>query len=510
MKHLLLVLLFITFKIESQNWNVFNSAYRYNYEFNNAGIITNVLFADTVSLNGNDTILSTNRIVSECNNRCVTTTVTVPSGKRYFIKNMPQFLQRKITKFSNGYTRLHDTASLYIKNAGLVGSTWLFDSVNTVTAIVVTSGIVTVFGQSDSVRTILLNNVDTLLLSKNFGILKFPELYAKNKYYSLRGIERNKYYDQNALYGQKVINAWDIHNYQVGDVFCFRKIFNDNKDISGPITHHLYQQTTITSKSITAGGYIYTVDRFTYGFALRWGSLVYKVDGYYSNAVPLSYYITGNSIMPENAIYPGAISGYAIEAESQYFYQQPSAINIGTLAKDLNGKYYKCLGGITGSIAATCAPSATLRGLYTFPNSSPSQAILNIEPWVENGIAMLQDGFGLINFSASVFELGVFRELLCFERNGVSIYGPKIVGINEIANESPVRIYPNPASNTISILGNEIEELRFFNTDGRLVKELHGDFNQNIDVKDLTQGLYFIDVKTSAGNLYKQKLLIQY
>lgn len=510
MKQILLVLLLLGLSAPAQNWSFFNSAYRYNYEFNNAGIITNVLFADTVSLNGNDSVFNLNRIVAECINRCATTTVTVPSGSRYFIKNLPQFLQGKIIKLPGGWTHLQDTTSQYFLSTGQIGSSWTFDSSNAISASVVASGIRNVLGQSDSVRVILLNGADSIIVSKNFGVLKFPLPYAQNKYYTLVGIERNRYYDQTALYGQKVINGWDIHNYQVGDVFCIEKDGTDAKNISGPISHNYFQQSTITSKSITANGYMYTTDQYRFGYGISLSSLVYKVDGYYVNSVPLNFNITTNTIMPENSIYPGKLVMTGDDLDDYHFNFQPGAENVGVLAKDLNGSNYKCLGGLQSSNTAVAAPAGTVVGLDGFIVNSPGNPkILESNMLWHASSIVFKEGFGKLSYHSYVHELSVYKRVTCFTRNGVSIFGPKIIGVKEITSNDQVLLYPNPAQNSVLIDVADHYSVSLLDISGRMVLHKNCEGASAIDVEGLPEGMYFISVQTTKGKLSTQKLIIE-
>jgi hypothetical protein len=165
----------------SQNWNAFNKAYRYNYRYNNSALISNVLFADTVYQSGSDTIYNLNRIGVECTNSCPT--VTAPLNQaNHLIPNVPQFMQRKIRKYSNGTLLLFDTTKIIIRPFCGVNESWLFDSIYNKTAVCIAKSTQNVLGVIDSVKTILIGGVDTFKLSKNFGVIMFPDLYAKNKY----------------------------------------------------------------------------------------------------------------------------------------------------------------------------------------------------------------------------------------------------------------------------------------------------------------------------------------
>ena len=197
----IVALLLIFIPAQAQNWNLFNKEYRYNYKFNNSQLVTNVLFADTVLLAGSDTIYNMNRIGVECTGSCPTITAALNPTVTYIVPNMPQFLQRTIRKYLNGIVMPKDTAKQVIIPTCSVTQTWLFDSILNINATCISALVQNVFGQNDSVKTIIVGGNDTLLLSKSFGILQFPLPYGQNKYYRLAGIERRNSYDQNPLFG---------------------------------------------------------------------------------------------------------------------------------------------------------------------------------------------------------------------------------------------------------------------------------------------------------------------
>ncbi|MCJ8289027.1 MAG: T9SS type A sorting domain-containing protein [Crocinitomicaceae bacterium] len=67
-----------------------------------------------------------------------------------------------------------------------------------------------------------------------------------------------------------------------------------------------------------------------------------------------------------------------------------------------------------------------------------------------------------------------------------------------------IKLYPNPAVNSITVEWNEsaeINEISIYNTDGKLVKQLKVDARNNmtIDLSDLTEGIYLL--RTNANNV---------
>ena len=78
---------------------------------------------------------------------------------------------------------------------------------------------------------------------------------------------------------------------------------------------------------------------------------------------------------------------------------------------------------------------------------------------------------------------------------------------NDAAN---ITVYPNPASDMISIEGNSILTVRIYNTLGQVVAEMTGNGSPNISVStsNLKSGLYIVKVEDASGNISEQKIVI--
>ena len=85
--------------------------------------------------------------------------------------------------------------------------------------------------------------------------------------------------------------------------------------------------------------------------------------------------------------------------------------------------------------------------------------------------------------------------------------------IEGFSNNNEIKIYPNPANNSLQVtIGNEhVTDVKIYDLLGKQIKieELKriNDALQ-IDVSNLKEGVYFVDVKTSTEVLTK-KLIIQ-
>lgn len=89
---------------------------------------------------------------------------------------------------------------------------------------------------------------------------------------------------------------------------------------------------------------------------------------------------------------------------------------------------------------------------------------------------------------------------------GTSYY----IGVNEESmNDEKLYIYPNPATNILHINGLKIEscnDILIFDMTGRLMKQVLN--NTDLDVRDLSNGLYLIRIVTEDGRCITSKFLV--
>lgn len=491
---------FISF---SQNWNVFNKNYRYNYKFDYSDLVSNVLFADSIKQEGPDTMYYMNRIGFECKGTCPTVTAALNPTVTYVVSNMPQFLQRKIKKYANGLVMLLDTSKQVIIPTCSVTQTWRFDSIYNFDATCVSASSLIVFGQSDSVKTIIVNGNDTILLSKNFGILQFPEPYTKNKYYRLVGIEKKNSYDQTAMYGEKVPNAWDFYNYSVGDIICVDNGYHGNQNASSGCYNNKYTILSINTSSLgilinkTTVGVSHSGSNYGHHQWCSYGGPL--IPGTSTGTSLITFSALSSPTNIANKLYPGMI--YAPFGFGPMVVQ-----NITKFGIDFEGRFYKYTG----------------RPCYNYPNFPPqlpnkyATQALNIysdkilQPTTVLEVAISYGvGFGLIRDLLS--RLDFFDEtcLISFIHNGVTYFGPTTpfnVGMSEHSLPE-TSFHPNPASSKITLPEIEGMHVKVYNSMGQLV--LTSRDQRSIDVSQLPNGIYLVNLESDSFKINK-KLIIEH
>ena len=79
-------------------------------------------------------------------------------------------------------------------------------------------------------------------------------------------------------------------------------------------------------------------------------------------------------------------------------------------------------------------------------------------------------------------------------------------GINQFSNTNTIKIYPNPANNKITIDANDIVDVKLFDVLGNQITSTK---QNQIDVSNLPEGVYFIQVQTKQ-NTSTQKVIVQH
>lgn len=479
MKYLLIItVVAFSFVGYGQNWDVFNPNYRYNYKYDNSGVVSNVIFAETVTATASQT-------------SCITNTIGVLSGT-LITADQPQFLKRNIIKLANGNFVLQDPSTLTIIPTCTVGQTWSFNANNSQTAICVSTFTQSIFNTIDSVKVIIVNNSDSLVLSRSFGIVQFPkyDLYVPNKYFRLVGIENKASYDPTPLYGEKVPNAWDFYNYYVGYSWC---VYTE----SNPMGSSMYVNCsksiqTIISKTVTSNSYNYNID------GVYINSLGFQMTGYCNSpsapsttSTNVNFVINGvgplglsSPSLIENSYYPGFLIAQGTS---------PNTYSIVRFGIDNTGRFYKYVG-----------PSCSNSNLgVTLPNQnepagySPSGPVIGVicginHTWgVGIGKVSEKSGYCLSGFSTYCTT--------CFGTVGLTK--------NQIVRPNDV-VFPNPANELLQ-LPVEYGVVKLFDPFGKLVKQEKLENKNTLDISEFTNGVYMIEIQADSFK-FSQKLIIQH
>ena len=87
------------------------------------------------------------------------------------------------------------------------------------------------------------------------------------------------------------------------------------------------------------------------------------------------------------------------------------------------------------------------------------------------------------------------------------------VVVEEITKQSPIQVFPNPASEILKIVVEEqsIQSLRFFNATGQLLNAKRDLGNETtLDVSTYQNGIYFLEVYLKDGGRHWKKIVVQH
>ncbi len=109
--------------------------------------------------------------------------------------------------------------------------------------------------------------------------------------------------------------------------------------------------------------------------------------------------------------------------------------------------------------------------------------------------------------NTNVQNLGGTSEAYYFI-DDVSVVDCTGVGISEVNDDAEVSVYPNPASNKITIESTKykVQSIKMYDVLGEEVNSLKptGNSKIEIDVSNLTQGVYFVTIQTEKGIVRKK------
>jgi hypothetical protein len=480
------LLIFFTGLAIGQQWRPLISNEKFNFRIDSAGYISNSIWVDSVKIENGDSVFYLNRIVTKCD------TCTNGSGSEYWrLCNQPQFLKKKMILKTGGLYIFQEPGKYYLKTLAPLNASWVFDSVANITAQIVDKSYELVFTVYDSIKTIHLSNGDTILFSKNNGILKFPDLKL-GQHYHLEGIEGRNV-------GIVIPKFADFFNFNVGDVFQYSS--NWHSYAVPPEGGGGLQKVTITSRDSSSGYYTYEATVI----GCYWPDYM----GMHGDT---SHYYETNTLIYQDSIthfcnyYPLQIMEDQVDVT--YAGQNSSYIFI---TKDTNNLIKKSCG--TGN--PNDPNLLYIHGSYLSPPYPFEILIPNSDIFLREFIT----GLGMTRDYLMIFESQGDRELIGYVKNGDTlgtVYPDDVIleSIKEKDNKNLCKIYPNPARDKVFISFEKIPEdhvvVELFSLDGRMVlKTLFEKPSETMetDVHGLYKGMYFIKIHSNEND-FVTKLII--
>jgi hypothetical protein len=477
---LIIIVIVLGHSIQAQNWSPLKLNEKFNYNLNGLNFITNVIWTDSVQIQGGDSVFYLNRIVTGCDT-CY---------GFYKWSEQPDFLKTRMIRQGNGIYNFRDPGSFVIKTFAKTGDNWLYDTIGNIQAQVISETYEPVMGINDSVKEIQLSSGYSIRLSKNFGLLQFPSGQGSEIYF-LEGIEgRNE--------GQLVPKFTEIYNFNVGDIFQY-----SGKSMAyiapGGGGYGYLEKIKILGKDSIAGQYQYDILRIYCSWALSVQGIPYDTTHLYE----FDTLVFQDSVNHLANYYPNQIVENPIDTitcgpNTCYFKVYP----------DVNQFYTKWIGAFNlGDDVASF-----VHGTYTTP---PRPWFVLVPGQVMIYLNVFKPTLGNTSYRLMVFEYEGQRDLVGYIKNGDTtgyIYPDDFIlqGMNRFPDRQELHIYPNPGGEYIQIKGIDtpgMADVEIRNISGELVKKIP--YSSPVIISDLNPGIYFIRITDSNGKNWNGRFIKQ-
>ena len=476
----------------SQNWQLINPAYKYNYYNTNSSIISASIWVDSVKNN----TYYLNRIIAPCDTCHNSKLVNDFYDTAYVLSNQPIFLQRKFTVYNDIYN-FRDRGNIIIHTSDILNTSWLFDSINNISAQLISKTTASIFSINDSVQVIKLSCGDTIIISKNYGIIQYPKTYGNNQYYKLAGIE-------GISKGLQTVKFKDFFNFSVGDVFQY-SINNQNYIFTPPLFTEGLKKITILNRIKNTDTINYLVRTTLLDSTWLGGSPSTTT---FSTSIDTLTFIDSTNHFTN--LYPNQLVPVAVP--SQFAFITTPAINQLQIDIDTNNLCVKRYGVV--------CPNTT----HSNTNYGVASSVDTINPYlylVRNGVLILgreaKVGLGI---TSDVYNNYDELKTLCLTSyvKGVDTVGTIIpdaqlssITANNI-NSLSINVFPNPANDKINITFSSLYkgEIEIYNNSGQQVftDSVNNTSQYKMDICNFNAGIYL--VKCNYNNSFiTKKIIIQ-
>lgn len=457
-----------------QDWNILNVDQKYNFQTSDTGFIEATIWIDSTKIIECDSIHFLNRIVEDCDT-CYPYYNDAPQYA--FLSN--QFLPKEVYKNDTAYV-FEQPEQFMIKYKAKNLESWIFDDSLSISAQVVSIQLGNVFGDADSIKIIALSTNDTIILSQNYGLLRFDSPYEKNRY-NLVGIDN--------VAGKSLPKFQDFFNFSVGDLFEFQGQSSWTESDNIFFIHKIQ----IVSKYISGDTLKYDIHvkeyQRLYGLPLEYHhwSKYASYREYYDKWVFIDSLKHPTNLYNKQLTYIEDIDDYCDLKLSRIIIKMDSA-----------GLYSKQIG--------------TLNSLDFFAQSETNPELLirdNMSNCDQLIFSVYKEGLGVVHQEVKGAYGYLIKDLVAYKK-GDEIVGDftededLLVSVSELRNDI-INVYPNPAKDLIYIDSNEkVLKATLVNMQGEIVKVF---LNTNVlHLLKLKSGFYILRIE--AKNIQFNKRIV--
>lgn len=455
----ILTLLLIVFTIQNafaQNWKLVNRDEKYNY-INKDNYYT--ISTDSVKEIHGDSVLYLNKVTKK---------VRKFTGNLYYYlpKQSQFFFSRIIYKPDYVIMQENDSVKYIIKPHAKLDDTWVFDSLHNNIAQVISVSTSSIFGNIDSIKVIKVGISERIILSKNYGILKFPLFDSLPEHVTLVGIE-----GRNA--GVVLPKFNEFYDFNVGDVFYY-KLFKNNGRQG---TEQADKKVTIKSKLIQGNKSTYTFEYYDKWVTNNWNGI--KTTYHYAKDSVISYTDSASDYLNK---YPNDPLGKPMPT----WKDKPIHVNNDATWQTITKSYT--------DNSFCVAKNDTLEeqnGIGCVGSFPPKEGRKHGKGL---GCILFYDWSfgGIVDYSTEEKLTGCIKN---GKTIGTIIPDSIFLSVTSLNASTSVKIYPNPAKNSITIenmanKGNQ--HVYIYDVRGDLVMECQINSKTEINISSLSNGMYFI------------------
>lgn len=456
--------------LNAQEWDMFHEGRIYNFAEYTGAHLTHQIWVDSTAEIDGGTMYYLNRIAQRVDDAMLP--ANLEDGV-YFTNNGPEFLMKRAF-VRNDSVWLQDTASYLLLPKAEDGTTWVFDTVNNISA---TCEVLTT---CPGTRKLITIGDREIYLDKYQGVYQWPMLSEEIGYYYQIGSEGEDY-----SWGYQRPSMHDFFDFPLNAGFSLE---HDGGDPDGCSWEHEYR--VLIDKEITDESVELTFarkiarcpnndcncdksDASTQVFSHDTIVVTHNIADMHVVNAGLNTLIKTPNYVNENTVFDGE---FELMSEAAY--------SIVSTYQDNNNLIFAA--GYQGAdltvtqMDTLYAPKAYLEEYDLYRNIEMGDPLIISSHFTEDR--------ALNYWTTSGFEFSATVRLEDYVDNGL-IW----LGVEESELNKDVCLYPNPTSKTVYIDGLESEmDYAIYSMDGKCVKR--GMVHDCINIEDITQGIYIVEI----------------
>ncbi len=488
--------------VSAQNWALLNPAYKYNYCNDGSDTISNQIFVTHIDTLGPDSFrYELNKVVRRCDT-CTTALGGSCDGCYLALDRAGEFGDACTTN-GERWRLEHPGGYWEVMSTAPIGTSWLFDAGEGLTATVDTIVAAVVYGMPDSLKVVALSNGDTLTCSRDHGLMRWP---GANGALDQIG-------EQMTASGVHVPPLPAFIAYQSGDVAQYSH-GRWQIGMSAMEGESWTEKMTFISRTDHPDSIVFLVERITLH------SVTWEIGPGQSQTVEYTWQDTGIWVasaahlpfftiigsfpdleIREQTLHLELTNELIISAEHGYDAEGHHQLSAKRYPFSANPPWWEAQSLFVD--ADTVMPGILALGTWNTVNSFDPAVVYRVGP-------------GLVRYDAGFFEAGEYYHLdgavIGGDTTGTLTPDDILLGIQRDAPRAhgPI-LFPNPAREHLSIRPGAFAgtDCRILHMNGTQILsfKLGSSGSRSIDVSDLPNGLYIVEV-SSTSQVIRERLVI--